>query len=240
MKVCVFTGVFNELRPIDTPGIFPKMPGWDYVLLTNLSPDVFGKTSWTVKQVEVPWSKIPQHPEYARYIFANRFFKWHPHSVFEGYDVLIYVDGFQAPIPEAEHDWTRLISLVMDDNNDAVVVHSPHPKNTCIYQETREIVSARKDTNERMKNVEMFLKSVGYPAYRGLFWNGCYILNARNKHIPEIWEDLWQHMIKFSYRDQSLYKYVLWKNNADALVHVYPLTRIVMDICHTNFNHTYT
>ena len=240
MKICVFTGVFNEQRPIDTPGVFSKIPGWDYILLTNLPASAFGDTSWHIKQIDIPWNTIPKHPSYAKYIYANRYFKWHPQSVFSDYDVVIYVDGFQAPDPDAIDEWRRLIHTVSAPDTCTPVVHSPHPKNTCIYQEAREIVSARKDTKERMMNVETYLKSVNYPTYRGLFWNGCYVLNVKHRRVADIWEDLWQHMIKFSYRDQSLYKYVLWKNQADDMVHVYPLTRIVKDLCYTNFNHMYT
>lgn len=230
MRVCVFTAIFSEKEPIDKPGKFQKIDDWDYIMYTNLDPSCFGsECPWTVKQVDVPRECIPKEPAVGVWIYANRYYKWMPQQHLPEYDVVIYVDGFQAPNPAFSKLWMRLATDVFDHNVPFSVVQSPHA-NSCIYKELNAIVIARKDTRARMDNILTFLNSVGYPRNYGLYWNGCYVVNNRCKRIKKVWSDLWSDMIKFTYRDQALMMYELWKNNEESLVYAHDLYSMVSHV----------
>lgn len=242
MRVCVFTAIFSEREPIDKPAPFAKIAGWDYVMFTNLPASVYpADCSWEIRQVPVPWDVLPDGSRVAgaKMIYANRYYKWKPQQHLSEYDVVIYVDGFQAPDARKESVWRELVEELMANAASYSLIQCPHPKNTCIYTELAEIVSARKDTRESMMGVFNFLKSEGYPEGRGLFWNGCYVLNNKCPLIKKVWGSLWSDMLRLTYRDQSLMMYELWKHDMVGRVKVWYLENIVMKVF-SNWQHVYT
>jgi hypothetical protein len=237
IKVVVFTAVFNDYVPIDRPRLFEKIPGWDYVLFTNLDPHVFGETAWTIKQVPFP-NEVANLP--GKYIYANRYYKWKPHLHFDSaqYDVAIYVDGFQVPNAQYANIWRQYATYVADPANPPLI-QCPHPANDCIYKELVSIVNARKDTAPRMDAVRQYLKTAGFPTGIGLLWNGCYVTRlADGGRISQLWRSLWEDMLIFTYRDQSLWMYQLWRHNAIDLITRAPLDQYVAQI-DSNLNHVY-
>lgn len=240
MKVCVFTAIFSEREPFDKPGVFDKVNGWDYVLFTNLDPVCFeSNCSWTIRQVPMPFEHIPKDPAVGIWIYANRLYKWHPQLFLKDYDVVIYVDGFQVPDARQIEEWRGLLGDVRNPNIPTAIVQCPHTVNRCIYDELDAIVIHRKDIRVRMNNLKSYLMSVGYPHKNGLYWNGCYVLDNKNEQMKKVMADLWEDMIKFTYRDQALYVYELWKNNAMHLVRDHNLERMVANL-HDCFHHQYT
>lgn len=245
MRVVVFTAIMvdpNRLGPpIDIPEQFTKIPQFDYILFTN-TPNHFKNTSWTIKHVDPPTDEIPKD-HFA--IYANRYYKWRPHVLFKDtYDVAIYVDGWQIPNPKHQDVWCKYARQVMDPSNPICIIQCPHPVNQCIYNELTSIVNARKDTFEKMAGLRMYLQSQNFPTNQGLFWNGCYLfaVKKQNKKLQQVMQDLWNDMILYTYRDQSMYMYHLWKNNAMYLVgKAHDLEDIVSTVDPTaNLNHNYT
>lgn len=231
-------------RPIDTPGPFRRIIGFDYVLFTNVqnAKAVFANSGWTdIREQEPPPEDMPRRSKRGWPIYANRWFKWHPDRVFLDYDVAIYVDGFQVPHPELRHEWWRFVRALCDDPDPKTprLVHSPHHANKCIYDEQRAIVRSNKDTAARMSAVTAYVRSHGYPANAGLLWNGCYIYRLGCPKIKALFDSLWEDMVVFTYRDQSLYMFEIWKTGAFSSIGAAPLDKMVMSV-DTNHNHVYT
>jgi hypothetical protein len=223
--------------PIDKPGIFATIDDWEYILFTNLSKESFGQTSWTIKHMPVPdiCKSLSK-----QYIYANRYYKWKSHIFLKDYDVVIYVDGFQIPNPENKNTWINLVNRVALSTNPPLIIADHYSPKKCAYLEMKLIVQAKKDTMENMKNLYYSFRSVNYPDDFGLFWNGCFIYRQHDQRPIPIWEELWTYMIKWTYRDQALYPFIMWKQKVDAkkLFYLADLDKIVTKT-DSNHNHIY-
>lgn len=225
-------------KPIDVPKRFERVPGMDYVMFTNVpnAHEVFKDTigCWDIHQVDPPRDKIPKR-NFA--IYANRYYKWHPQMFFPTHDVAIYVDGCQVPDADKRQLWWRCVLEVVNDDT-AQIVMSKHHANTCVYKELQDIVLYKKDTHVRMSAVNLYLESSGLPRNYGLLWNGCYVFNMSNTLIQKAMHELWEDMIIHTYRDQSLFMFHLWKNEAGKCFKIAPLDKLITNV-DNNTNHVY-
>ena len=161
----------------------------------------------------------------------------------DAYDVIIYVDGFQVPDVAHENVWRNMV-----DNMETAIIQAPHDVNKCIYAEHNAIVHARKDTREKMQAVTQYIRSTTFPANYGMFWNGCYIFNVkkhdknselRTQCVLEVWARLWRDMLVYTYRDQSLLMFEIWKHKVSQGVWgKAPLNKLVKMV-DSNRNHVY-
>ena len=72
------------------------------------------------------------------------------------------------------------------------------------------------ETKESMSKVKTFLESEKFPKNYGLWETQIQLRSLKNDKLNKICEELYELMKIFSYRDQSLLSYVLWKNNFKA------------------------
>jgi hypothetical protein len=243
MKVVVFTAIMvnNPLdnKPIDNPKMFKMIPGWDYVLVTNIGNTIFNHSGWikgTILKMEPPKEEMPDRNHTHWSIYANRWCKWHPDKLFPDYDYIIYIDGFQVPDISKLKEWQILIQQFSTQNKS--IIQSLHNKQNCIYKEHNIIIQCKKDTKEAMNKTTVYLKSMGFPENKSLMWNGCYIYKARSPVIQKVWNDLWEDMLIYTYRDQALLVYEIWKNNAFDEWIIHNLYNMVINV-DSNHNHVY-
>ena len=240
MKIAVYTAIFNATNPIDKPGTFQKLPGVDYFLFTNLDPKIFNNTSWTVKQVPIPLEHIPKQDDKRKYIYCNRYYKWHPHIVLAEYDIIMYIDGFQIPDASKHEAWYRMFTMLYQ-NPSIYLVANPHPTCKCAYREAEMVVICKKDDPLRMDILTDYFSSLQFPKDYGLFWNGCFIFKNTPKKtnpIAAVYASLWDDMVKFTYRDQPLFMVNIWKNNARGFIAIADLETMVRNV-DSNHNHVY-
>lgn len=242
MKVCVFTAIFGDNEPIDNPQTFTKIDGWDYILFTNLQ-DKFKNTSWKIINVDIPeCCKKLSKP----FIYANRYYKWHSFEFLKEYDVVIYVDGFQIPNPIFENKWKKLADRVYDSKNPPLILAHHYSTIKCSYYEMQLIVMCKKDTFENMKRTHDYLRSKNFPEQYGIFWNGCFIYRQNDPTPIKIWKSLWNEMCIFTYRDQALLPYNIWKlikqgeisNDIESIFSLEDLDSIIVKT-DSNSNHVY-
>lgn len=244
MKVVVFTAIMvkDPIKdlPIDCPTTFKQIPNWDYVLITNIinGPTVFKNSGWkTIRVLEPPEEIMPCRNRKGWEIYANRWCKWHPDILFNEYDIIIYVDGFQAPDYDKKDEWIQLTNQLVQEEYS--ILQGFHSKDiNCIYKEHSNIIKCNKDTYQNILKVTKYVKVMGYPENNGLFWNGCYIYKSRSKEIQKVWADLWADMLLYTYRDQSLLMFEIWRNNAFNLWGNAPLHDIIKNV-DSDRNHTY-
>jgi hypothetical protein len=226
-------------EPCDTPPQFQKIPGIDYILLTNISngTEIFKDSSWDVKIVETPTGL----PKAFRRVYANRWYKWHPSSVFgDTYDVVIYVDGWKYPIPNYADLWMLLAKTCVDPQTKIALYQDIHECRQCIYEELAAVIYLKKDTFEHMKAIELYLLSEQFPEKYGLLSNSCYVYAVRkNPSIEKMWDNLWNDMLIFGYRDQVLYMYHLWKSEMQPHIMQVPLRSMIDGFCTSTNGHTY-
>lgn len=242
MKIVVFTSIMVNTasdKPIDTPKMFRMIPGWDYVLLTNITAPLFNKSGWingSIVHMEPPKEEMPDRNHKRWSIYANRWCKWHPDRLFPQYDYIIYVDGFQVPNILKLEQWYTIIQEFSNQNKS--IVQSLHNANSCIYKEHQAIIMCKKDTKEAIDKTTKYISSMGFPENNQLLWNGCYIYKARSSVIQKVWNHLWEDMLIYTYRDQALLVYEIWRNNAFDEWMIHNLYNMVSNV-DSNNNHIY-
>lgn len=244
MRVVVYTAIMvnnpESDKPIDAPTYFNKISEFDYILITNLKngKEIFKTSGWQdIRIMEPPEDEMPIRTKYGWQIYASRWFKWHPDKIFSDYDISIWVDGWQAPDYNKKNLWYEIIEN-LSNNNKYNIIHDLHNKNKCIYDEHESIIFCKKDSYANILKVTKYVKTMGCPKKLGLFWTGCFIYKIGSKDIQQIFNDLWKDMILYTYRDQALLTYEIWKNNALPLWGTAPLYNMVIPV-DTDRNHIY-
>ena len=125
------------------------------------------------------------------------------HKELPEYETAIYVDSYMEP--NINKPWADL------DKN--LLNLKPHKRRSCVYDEFSYIVRFARDTKENMEKVKEFLKGEDFPENFGLWENNVFLRPLKNERVNKICEELYDLMKIYSYRDQTLLSYVLWKNN---------------------------
>lgn len=245
MKVVVYTSimVLDPVmdKPIDMPGNFEIIPGWDYVLLTNLKngKKIFEKSGWNkgeIRIMEPPEDEMPSRTRRGWAIYAARWCKWHPDRLFGDYDIAIWVDGCQVPNFNKYNMWNNFTNLLMNNEYEYDILFDTHKKNNCIYDEHKSIVFCQKDTDVDMLKVTKYIKVMGCPTNLGLFWTRCYIYRIGSKNIQKTAKYLWDDMLLYTYRDQALLTFEIWRNNQMNVWGKAPLDTMITAV-DTDSNH---
>ena len=198
MKKAVITAVFsNTFENYDLPYVKDKIKGWDYLLFTNI-PQL-------INNIGDGWTKIDfdlrdNHP-----IYTAKYCKWMCHKILPNYDYIIWVDGFCSP--NVKYNWDMIANKTTD------ITMKKHSHNNCIYKECKNIYLSKKDTYQNMGIIYNFLKSKKMPPKNGLYETGILLRNLRNNKVNKMAEELYDLLLKYTYRDQAFLTYVFWKNN---------------------------
>jgi len=193
---CVVTTNFSPNKaPFENPKVLKPIKGWDYFIFSNIEEIVKEEifNGWRV----MPRDLISNHP-----IYTAKYYKYHIHKELPNYSKAIYVDAWLNP--NSDKDWDRL---------EEPFYLKKHQKRDCIFQELRAIAKFARDTKQNMDKVKDFLESQSFPKNYGLWETQIQLRCLKNKKVNKICEDLYNLMKNYSYRDQSLLSYVLWKNN---------------------------
>lgn len=191
-----YTAIFGNKIPIDNPGFFEKIPGWDYILFTNFDPSLF-KTSWTIIQIDKQFNCNS---------LSARNIKWCRHSTLDHYKKFIWIDAY---IKFKDNPLT-LYNLMSKYNKN--IIFKKHPARTCIYKECDEVVRARKDTLKNVLiNKNIFINEK-MPKNYGLMETNIIVYNNDN-NVKDIMKKVFDFMVEKSYRDQLSLTYIIWKNS---------------------------
>lgn len=255
MKIVVFTAIMvnnpDKDHPIDNPGYFKTIPNWDYILFTNINNghEVFKNSGWgrygKICIMDPPFNEMPEKTRQGWSIYAARWFKWHPDTLFSDYDFAIWIDAWQVPDVKALNTWNDIINkmhLISDNNpceNKYHIAFSPHPKNNCTYKEHKSIIDCRKDTYINMLRTTKYIKTMRFPENQGLVWTGCYIYKIGSTVLLTVFNNLWNDMLLYTYRDQALIMFELWRNNNPLFLKIQTFATILISV-DSDQNHIYT
>lgn len=201
MKICVITAIFskNEI-PKDIPFVNKKLKDIDYILYTNCKILLKKKIGWNVIYKPLKF-KCP--------IYSNRYYKWLTHLELKNkYDIMIYVDGYLSP--NIKFNWNKIFNLYKLKKFNGIIFKK-HPKRNCIYDECIAVYKSKKISYHKINILNSYLKKEKMPKNYGLFENNIIIKPLNNKKLNKILELLFYYMLRFSYRDQTLLTYILWK-----------------------------
>lgn len=184
---CITRG-YDELRPVRAPE-----PGVRYVCFSD--GGVMPAQGWEMR---------PLPESFADAARANRYAKMHPHLLFPGHELSIYVDGnieFGAGV-------RALAEQALREHD--IAVYS-HPFRDCLYAESMECAAIGHDWMWKFGRQMRRYLAAGLPIQHGLF--ECNILFRRH-HVPAVvaqMEAWWDEYLRGAKRDQLGFAFVTWR-----------------------------
>ena len=124
-----------------------------------------------------------------------------PH--FHDYAVSVWVD---ASI-EINCDLTKFADKYLTDDVDMVLME--HGRD-CIYEEAKECIKRKKDSERRIIQQIQWLEKQNYPKHNGMVGTGILIRRHTNK-VRNLMLRWWMVVKYMSRRDQLAFNYALWK-----------------------------
>ena len=196
-KKAFITAIISDgKRKVDQPAIAQKVSGWDYILFTNVRTLLEEEKNWVPRKMDLINNSA---------VYTAKYCKWMAHTMIPEYDTVVWVDGYLSPNPAMNWDLF---------DADLKIGLKPHPsKSECVYKELRAVVDYQKDSRRRMKRLKKFLHKERMPADYGLYETNIYGRTLKDSRLNQILEKMYELMEEFTYRDQVILPYVLWKNN---------------------------
>lgn len=157
----------------------------DYVIFTDKRITVPG---WSVKSIARSYGNTK----------TSRWHKINSHILFPNAQATIWIDGNQIPNGEG-------INIIKS----GPIGTFKHPKRDCIYDEFEACLKMNKDLECNMRpQIELYEK-MGYPRRNGLA-ETCCIFREHTKEISEFNSLWWEHVIKYSHRDQLSFDFIAY------------------------------
>lgn len=192
-KIVIFTVLFGDYDNLKDPIYISDK--CDYYVLTN--QEITSKV-WKKKNI----SKFKQITEKMSNLEMARFYKTHPHLLFDEYDYSIFVDANIQIVAD-------LIPMISTMGSNFISIHK-QPGRDCIYDESAAIVSLKKANKKEVKYQMNSYKKSGFPKHFGLFQTNIIVRNHNNTKCIKLMEYWWDEMTKFTKRDQLSFTYSLW------------------------------
>lgn len=199
-KIAVYTCVVGGYDKVNDPTIINE--NIDYFIFSD--HDIQSKI-WNQRSIP---SKLL---ELGNNTLINRYLKFHPQELFDGYDYVIYVDGNV----QVSSDITPLLKYT--ENRLGVVFHS-HGYRDSIYDEVEVLIKVvkRGDSDKLTKQIAGY-RQEGFPDNYGLPEATIIITDLSNNMAITFFTQWWEEFLKSqSLRDQIALPYVLWKNGIAA------------------------
>ncbi len=190
LRKIVYTCVVDGYDQIHAP--MAAEPSVDYVAFSD-QPDQRVPAPWQLRPV-VRYERNPR--------MTARWHKLHPHLLFPGYDVSLYIDSnivLKAPVaPLAE----RMLAY-------APIALFRHPERDCPYAEAEVVRRHRLDAGAIVEAQMAYYKTQGFPAKTGLHNSGVLLRRHNDPHLISFLEDWWRQLKIFSHRDQLSLDFML-------------------------------
>lgn len=138
----------------------------------------------------------------------SRFVKTHPHALFSGHDLAIWLDGNML----IRGDISRLV----DDfwSSGAPIGLVPHPHRDNVYEEAEACIRLKKDNAETIKAQITRYREEGFES-RELFETGFIMFRLSHPTLPALMKIWWSEIERGSFRDQLSISYALHKSGAN-------------------------
>ena len=212
----VYTCIFGNYDELKDPEVLN--PNWDYICFTD--QNLISK-KWDVR-------KIPSDCVSEDVRKVQRKIKILAHRYLKNYDTSIWLDGNIQMLIDPDEFLSRY-----SHNSFSMIAH---PERICLYDELDACERLGKDTNSSMNVLRDKLASEKYPHNNGMVQTGVLIRNHLDDSINGFCEVWWNHVMKYSHRDQTVFNYVLWKYpNIVKKIHLFSAKVLWSDLAF--FNH---
>ncbi len=195
-RIAIYTVVFGKYDKLVEPKCLPDNCDY-YVITDNFVPE---SSLWKKIDISEYEEKIKNYSNAEK----NRYFKMHPHEVFEKYKYSIYIDGNIEVIS----DLTEYIARLSDVG---IAIHN-HRERDCVYDECNAIKLFRKEKKDNVNKYIKLLIEREMPKHYGLLECNVIVREHHNPVCIQVMEGWWNEYLVHIKRDQVSLPYVLYKS----------------------------
>jgi hypothetical protein len=208
-KCTVYSALFSDKnKPHETLQTFERLPGWDYILFTNLD---LKSDSWTIRKIELP------DPDY---VISAKTVKWLSHEYLPEYDIVCWIDAYCKINNDTESILTATVKKLQNSKTGVPLFIKKHPVRDCIHDEVGACVAKHKISLDMYYKVSDFLKKHKMPRHYGLFETNLILKYNNDPGVIRICKDVIHYIKTLTYRDQLVLTYVLFKNKISHLENI--------------------
>ncbi len=191
-RVCIYTSLFGSIDDL-IPVIEPA-EGVDYICFTDYERNAKGWQQIIVDQPDQPSDNL-----------NAKIFKILPHKFLSNYEYSLFVDANTVFLGR-----TKQLLDICRYGGDFVMWQ--HPFRDDVYTEVCAVIAHRRHSPANIiKQLQHYSKS-GLPRNTAMF-EASFIWRRHNDPcVSTLMEEWWQHICKFSSRDQISLAYLVWKN----------------------------
>jgi hypothetical protein len=174
-------------------------PQFDYVVFCGESD----------APIPAPWQCQPLMRRERNARMTARWHKLHPHLLFPGHDVSLYIDGnvrLKAPV-------SGLLDGLLTASPIALFRHA---ERDCIYAEAEVVKHYRLDDSAIVDAQMAYYRALGYPPQRGLHVTSIQIRRHNDPRLRTLLDDWWEQVKIFSHRDQLSLDFMLMRHAISA------------------------
>lgn len=198
LKLAVYTCVFGNYDKITNPAFMSEY--CDYYIVTD--QEIPKKCKWNkIIPHNTPEGFEEWHPA-----IKNRYYKMHPHELFEEYDYSVYLDGNIQPMADL---YPFLEKMIRENKN--IALHK-HPIFKCLYDSGEHLKKIELVDCELMDKQFELYNIEGFPHNYGFFECNVILRNHHEKKVIKVMDTWWDEYNKGVKRDQQSFTYALWKN----------------------------
>lgn len=138
---------------------------------------------------------------------ANRYYKFHPFEVFNGYDFAVYTDGNVKVLSDVS-----TICSIAKKSKTGIAMHRHHARE-CAYQEALACKYYKRGNFEKILEQLSKFRAEGFPEDFGLCEATIIVYDLKNPNAKKLAEQWWEEYLRSNTkRDQIPFPYILWKN----------------------------
>ena len=193
MVLVLYSCLYGEKEPLN-PDCFGGFRGDRTVLVSDRPRDV-------PEGVELLIDTAPG-PDPAR---ASRRAKLMPHRFFPEAEWSICLDNKSRLLRDPSE-----IVAALKAQSDADFFAYPHFARSCVYQEIRAVLENGLDDPKIVRERRRFYRKEGMPRDTGLI-EGHFIVRRHTPGVAAFGEEWFDHVTRFSRRDQLSFPYLAWK-----------------------------
>lgn len=207
LKKVVYTILFGKYDNVHN---LVKEKGYDYFMLTDQRLDNQSKINWTI----LSFRPKKKYKNKIYRIKKQRFYKTHPHLLFQNYDLSIYVDASYAIKGNLDEFLLRILS-----QNKSIYMLE-HPCRNTINNEFSAVVKYNKDKVNNVVHIKNIYNEEKFPDDNGLA-ETCLIIRKHNDFECQNFMEQWFQQIKlYSHRDQLSFNYIWWKTKSSIIKYI--------------------
>ena len=198
MTLVLYSALYGQAEPVNQT-VFGGFDGYRRVLFTDRT------------DLKVPGGEVVHDPldglDPAR---ASRRAKLMPHRYFPEAEWSVWLDNKSRLLADP-----AAIVAALKTQSDRNFFAFPHFRRTCVYQEGQAVWENGLDDYKTVKERMRQYRAEGMPENTGLI-EGHFIVRRHNApEVADFGERWFEHVLRFSRRDQISFPYLAWKTGFD-------------------------